>query len=344
MHYTLTSDAEFTGGSVILADGTTYPFTGTHPKYKEIVSHLVAGDLNEDQILDLVNPFESVFRNLTALSERVSRKGTFLYFDGDKLDNSLAKTILRIIDEDGFANPAQWGAYVKFLDLLMQNPSQDSRDHFYKYIEAHGLTITPDGHAILYKGVRLNQDKTGKGRYTSTQQGFGLVTTPDGKTVEYKHDLLPNDVGYVVSIPRSLVDTNRGRHCSTGLHAGTMDYVIGTMKTPVILTVSVNPRDVVSVPSDHGDAKVRVSRYTVLEVNEAQKKYESVVATPGAKPVKATPVVKATDGSRVDEYKKLIPQLLKAGTSLRKFKSKNVTAKRRGEFVQAAKELGYDIG
>jgi hypothetical protein len=54
---------------------------------------------------------------------------------------------------------------------------------------------------------------------------------------------------------------------------GSFDHAAGYGNT--LLEVKVNPRDVVSVPSDTGGAKMRVCRYTVVQ--EITGKYEEAV-------------------------------------------------------------------
>lgn len=358
--FNIRSDAEFKGGSVIFDDGNTYPFSADHPNYKAIVKALMGGEENEDVLFKLVAPFDAIFKNLTSLSDRVSRKGMVLYFDGDPINSAIAQRIIKSVDEEGYEGGKVWPSYVNFLERLMTNPSPESRDHFYKYVESHDLTITPEGLVILYKGVRAT-DKPGQ--YTSTVAGPGVVQFPDGHIEEFEKEYLPNGVGYVVSIPRSMVDDNRRVDCSTGLHAGTYDYATGVMRTGHLLTVLVDPRDVVSVPADHGNAKVRVSRYTVLEVNTKDKAYKAGVHTPTAKvpakpkaaPVKSVKVTKpsatakinvkaaGTTDAKVAEFEKAIKALVKADRkiNLSRYKNKRITAGQRANFKKAAENLGY---
>ena len=71
---------------------------------------------------------------------------------------------------------------------------------------------------------------------------------------------IPNPPGAVVEMPRTQVNGDRHNGCSTGLHVGTWDYA--STFGPKTLIVSVNPRDVVSVPKDCGYQKLRTCRYT----------------------------------------------------------------------------------
>jgi hypothetical protein len=146
---------------------------------------------------------------------------------------------------------------VNFLEKAKQNPSQKSVDDLYRWIKNGDLVIDPDGDIIAYKGV--GKDKNGNSQSIHTGSAF-----VDG--VEF-HGHIPNRPGTVVSMPRSEVDPNEMVGCSTGLHAGTHDYALkylGWQRESRMILVKINPRDVVSVPTDEQDKKMRVSRYTVL--------------------------------------------------------------------------------
>lgn len=334
IQYTISNGAEFSGASVIFPDGNTYPVSSDHPKYTEIVAALLAGAQDETAIFKLVAPFDSIFLGLTALSDRVSRKGMKLFFDGTVLGNAIAKTIIETIDSEGYEKGTLWKSYVAFLERLMTNPSVESRDHFYNYVESHGLTITPDGLVVLYKGVN---DSGTKGVYLSSHAGPGIVKDSKGKITEYESAKLPNAVGYEVSIPRDKVDTNRNAHCSVGLHAGTFEYAKSF--APVLLTVLVDPRDVVSVPADYNNAKVRVSRYTVTGVNEETEAYKLGVVK--VEDIATEEVELSDEEIKIERFKEQIAEVLKAGDSLRKFRNKRVTSKNRPLFDTVVASLGH---
>jgi hypothetical protein len=340
-NFTITSNDEFTGATVIFDDGTVQTIAGDNQNYKKVIEGLLAGDLTDDELLQLISPFELVYRTLTKLSERVSRKGMKLRFDGDVIDNALTKHIIAIMDGGGSEN--EWSAYVRFMEKLYTNPSKQSQEHLFHFIEKNGLLLTPDGDAVFYKGTQ----RDGK----STRAGYGIVNG-----VEFENDYLQNEVGTVVEIPRSMVDDNRGVACSVGLHVGDFSYASG-FGSGKLFTVIVNPRDVVSVPSDNQDRKVRVARYVVVEENTARVKYDGTIKvfTPAEPEVKAeelpkvevttTPVTAkaatstAGAGSRVEEYKTLIRNG-GAGKNLRRYRNKRVTSGRRQEFDEAVRQLG----
>jgi hypothetical protein len=65
-------------------------------------------------------------------------------------------------------------------------------------------------------------------------------------------------------MPRSDVQHDPARSCHTGLHVGTYEYA-HSYADAALLTVLVNPRDVVSVPTACGATKMRVCRYVVSD-------------------------------------------------------------------------------
>jgi hypothetical protein len=76
-------------------------------------------------------------------------------------------------------------------------------------------------------------------------------------------------------VPRSQVDGNRENGCGKGLHVGAIDYAksYGGINLDEdgdndggnqLMICKVNPRDVVSVPTDHKFQKLRTCRYEVV--------------------------------------------------------------------------------
>ena len=71
---------------------------------------------------------------------------------------------------------------------------------------------------------------------------------------------------------RGQVDADRERTCSFGLHVAAFSYA-SNFTGGILLEVEVNPRDVVAVPPDYNQQKMRVCRYRVLRraENEIQE-------------------------------------------------------------------------
>lgn len=251
--FRMTEDVKGKTLSIFYADGGSETIPETHVSFDAIFNKLVSGTATDDKIRELTNVLETVARKMSALSERVSVDGTNVYFDGDPLAGELTEVIKSLFAE-GSANLKP---LVNFLEKAKQNPSQKSVDDLYRWIKNGDLVIDPDGDIIAYKGVGKDKD----GNSQSLHKGTAFV---DG--VEF-HGHIPNRPGTVVSMPRSEVDPNEMVGCSTGLHAGTHDYAVKYLRwqnANRMILVKINPRDVVSVPTDEADKKMRVSRYTVL--------------------------------------------------------------------------------
>ena len=65
---------------------------------------------------------------------------------------------------------------------------------------------------------------------------------------------------------RSQVTQDRSAACAAGLHVGNLTYIndYWSRNSDVLLAVEVDPRNLVSVPSDAGGGKIRVCEYKVL--------------------------------------------------------------------------------
>jgi hypothetical protein len=221
-----------------------------HPAFEQIVDGLTSttAALTDDVVADLFDASVAVAEAFESVTERVSIANGEVYFDGDPADDSVANQIVRVLAEGGDAR-----SLALFMEKVAANPSDRSREQLFDWLRARDFTITPDGNIIAYKGVNAD--------LTSIHQGKAVV---NGQAVDGP---VPNSIGAVVEFPRSEVDDNPAAACSRGLHVGTFDYAEGFGRGTVLTTI-VNPRDVVSVPSDSGTQKVRVCRYTVLAKTE----------------------------------------------------------------------------
>ena len=240
--------------TVIFGDGNTHNIADSHPSFREISVELATADEGyEDRVRELIDPSSAITRRFKNLTERVTTDGHHVYFDGDPIRNALSEALIRIIrfengEESSNVRDVTSTAFVRFLEKLYANPNVGSRNSLDEFISRYGLTIQPDGNFVAYKGVD-NELK-------SIHHGPGVVNG-----VELSGGL-PNDPGNRVSIPRSQVEANTAYGCAFGLHAGTLAYA--SQWGPRVVAVSINPRNVVSVPDDCTFQKIRVCEYDVL--------------------------------------------------------------------------------
>lgn len=212
----------------VYVDGQQYIVPTGTPQYDLVVKAIDAGDVQG--VKDAVEVRQAVVK----LSQgKIELDGTTLKYDGRPLHGSLVNRILTVVKEAGNAAPL-----LLFLDNLMQNPSNRAVNELYGFMEACDLPITVDGHFLAYKRVRSD--------YTSVHDG-----------------VTKNNIGLVVSMPRNSVNDNKDETCSTGLHFCSESYLQHFGGDRVVV-LKINPRDVVSIPTDYNNAKGRACSYEVI--------------------------------------------------------------------------------
>lgn len=240
MQYTILKDGNTSALTVLHAGEHYFATSETHPNYNELVAKVVADDLS---VLNDFSVEKTVAERFESLSERVSISGGTVYFDGDPVDDSLTEQIIRFYKE-GVEN---WEPLVNFFEKVQQNPSAHSREQLFRWLAKHKFTLTHDGDIVGYKGVQSD--------LTSVHAGPAIV---DGVAM---NGHIPNNPGSEIKMARNSVQFDPSVGCATGLHVANWDYASSWSEKT--LEVYVNPRDVVSVPTDSDDAKVRVCRYVV---------------------------------------------------------------------------------
>lgn len=255
MHYSLVGNAD-SETLVVFLDGQLLPIPSTHVRYGSIKDYLQQGGDDPTRIRDLLDVKTAVANTLTRLSDRVAFDGERITFDGDPLDTVLSRHLVRLLREDR----SDVRPIVAFMEKLAANPSPLSRKLLWTWLNVKDFTLTPQGDIIGYKAVKNTPDNQ------SITAGRNQVTV--NNRVHIGH--VPNPLGALVTIARSEVNPDRDHGCAAGLHVGTWDYArMFAAGHGKILTVCVNPRDVVAVPRDCGYQKMRVCAYTVLAVTQA---------------------------------------------------------------------------
>lgn len=235
---------------------TSVSFTGINGG-----NHVIStGHPNNDRIRDLMRETQAAFRGgnaaegsrlwqeLTDLADipafiekstsgRVTVKDGDVYFDDEVLHNAITRRILWTIEQKYDPEP-----YMLFLDNLMDNPSKRAVEELFGFMEACNMGITEDGHLIAYKRVRPNYN-------------------------DIHSNSISNAVGQKPSMRRNRVDDNKDRTCSQGLHFCSFSYLphfSSGGNGEHVMILKLNPRDVVSIPSDYNDAKGRACLYEVI--------------------------------------------------------------------------------
>jgi len=235
----------------VVLDGEMYVANSDNPNWHKIVQKVISGDA--DGLADLFSPAKTVEKNFEAITDRVAVQGGTILFDGDPVDNALSKQIVRFLDE----GVEDWKPLVAFMEKVQQNPEQHSREQLYEWLSRHDFSIDDEGNIVAYKSVYRTDDG-----YKSVSRGTAYVNG-----IQHVGQI-PQKVGDVVTMPRSEVAFDPAQACSAGLHVGNYRYVTEYFKHDALLHVRVNPRDVVSVPTDSNWEKVRVCRYEIIGEGE----------------------------------------------------------------------------
>lgn len=248
-----------TGLTVVTDDGDVLMVSATDVTYPAAKTYLVDERGQDADVLRkiLTEDKETIQKITDAAVKTVDGKDgdDYRLAHGDPVADTMFEHAIRAMNAD--QNPA---AIVKFLERLERNPSAESRSQLFAWIKAEGLTITADGLIVGYKGVSNDYYSISSGREPVT------VTTADGKS-EVITGHIPYPIGATVTIPRELVDANRDAACSVGLHVGTFGYAKGFGYHTLL--VLVDPADVVSVPRDCNDQKIRVTKLVVARDYDA---------------------------------------------------------------------------
>jgi hypothetical protein len=225
----------------------------SHPNFDLILEAVRYADAHDSYVAkDIAGLFDiaaTVAQKFQRLSERVTTANGKLYLDGVEIANALTSQVLRFLEE----GVEDWKPLIAFFENVQANPNPHSREQLYNWLDQRAFTITRDGLIVGYKGVR----KAGDG-FESIHSGKAIVNG------EVKTGNIPNNYGDVIEMPRDEVQWDPSIGCHTGLHVGTYEYA-RSFGNGQLLEVHVNPRDVVSVPTDCDWAKVRCCRYTVIK-------------------------------------------------------------------------------
>ena len=218
--------------SVVL-DGKPHVIPSSTGIFEQVMEAISNRDA--DALETLLNPKQTIS---VATEGRISYDGRNLRFNGEVIHNSISDRLNFL-----WSRGLDYAPLLKFLDNLMDNPSYRAVKETYGFLEACNLPITDDGHFLAYKMIR--------GDYTDIYTGR-----------------MDNSVGTVVEVARNMVDEDSNRTCSYGLHCCSREYLYsgyGRCYDERIVVVKINPRDVVAVPSDYNNSKMRVCRYKVVD-------------------------------------------------------------------------------
>lgn len=247
VQFTLVKNEDGESNIAVFVDGDLQVASQSHPNFDAIVAGALAGD---ESIIDLFDVAQTISNRFTSLSDRVSVKDGAVFLDGVEMHNSLTKKVLAFLEQ----GVDDWLPLVNFFENVQNNPNEHSREMLYDWLDQEDFAIDDEGFILGYKGVAKAAED---GVYKSISSGKAIV---NGEVITGQ---IPQSVGDTVEMPRNEVQHDPAQGCHTGLHVGTFDYASGFGRG-ALLIVRVNPRDVVSVPTDCNWAKMRCCRYQVV--------------------------------------------------------------------------------
>lgn len=220
-------------------DGQTHQFSRTE---NTALADKIIMALKEKRNDDIPNLISAEKKLMEASNGAFTLRDGQVFINGKPAHNVVGAKIKQFHDEGLPYEPL-----VKFAENLDKNPSFRAVNELYTFLEKNNHPITENGNFIAYKKV-----------------GNDFLDL-HSKTID-------NSVGKTVEMPRNQVNENQFETCSYGLHVANWHYAANCYGSPddTMLEVEVNPADVVSVPVDYENAKMRVCKYVVLSVVEQE--------------------------------------------------------------------------
>lgn len=173
------------------------------------------------------------------LTDKVKIEHGVVLFEGRPMTNYLCERLIEIARE---GLPVL--AMARFLERLKRNPSRKVVERLYAFLEKGGFHLTEDGHFLAYKAVRPD---------------YGSIhATPSGEHID-------NSIGQRPFMERNEVNEDDRQTCSDGLHVCSFSYLPSfSHANGHVMVCKVDPENVVSIPVDYNDAKMRVCLYEVI--------------------------------------------------------------------------------
>lgn len=149
------------------------------------------------------------------------------------------KLVTRVMEALNDRNSSRLENLMAFSDRLIDNPSYEAIERLYDFIEHADIEINEDGMLICFKKV--------KGDFTDVRTGT-----------------FDNSPGSLVQEPRNEVNPDNKITCAKGLHVCAKHY-LSHYPGDRVIRCKVNPADVVAIPYDYNNSKMRTCGYYVLD-------------------------------------------------------------------------------
>ena len=210
-------------------DDETIVINNEHEQFSNIAELLTNRKFGE--VYKLIDT-RAIIRNFVGDSMEI--KNSTILYKGEVLHDAIVQKIV----DTSLMNGTSIQPILKFIAKIKKNDNLRSQQELYGFLSSGKIPINERGNIITYK--RINAD------WTDCHSGK-----------------IDNSVGNVVMMPRKNVNSNSKQTCSVGLHVCSYSY-LNSFSGSKLIACEVNPKDVISIPNDYNNAKMRCCKYKVL--------------------------------------------------------------------------------
>lgn len=229
MNYILTP-----GGIHLILNSMPVALAKSDPHFAAVID-AIQKKATDQQIEDILEAEKRKMEKAVSVVPGIELKGGQLYFLDEPIAGILGQRMLQMLEEGFDLTPM-----AAFLTNLENNPSRRVVEHLYAFIDYGKNPITDDGHFLTYKAIRSDWKDIHSGNFD-------------------------NSIGQVLSMRRNKVDENQNNTCSHGFHVCSFDYLPHFANAAGhVVVCKVNPADVVAIPADYSNTKMRVCKYEVI--------------------------------------------------------------------------------
>jgi hypothetical protein len=222
------------------------------PAYDEVMQ-LIKAKADPDTIIKACDLGERVKLKCHTSGLFSTDENNVVWVGNEKCPKVLSDRIVDFVEQGLPFEPL-----IKFWKNCVANPDSRARTDLFAFLQHNGHPITEDGCFIAYRKV-----------------------TTDFK--DHRTKSMDNRIGQTVRMERSQCDSNPNQTCSAGLHVAAIDYAWGFASGPTVC-VKVNPKDVVAIPTDYNNQKMRCCEFTVLSVHESEKPIQAPLVDNSVQP------------------------------------------------------------
>lgn len=228
MKYNVTSD-----NATVFINGQKHVLTKDNMHFNAVKAHLLGGSPDEETLVSLLDS-EQLIKQWS--DGRYTVKDGVVHDAEGPLPDALSKRVMSLVKEGQPVEPV-----LRFWLRLKANPSYRSVEQLWGFMQHTGIPLTDSGYLLTYKSVRADLRDHHSGTYE-------------------------NNPGKVLSMPRNKISDDPKEACHFGFHVGALAYVDSTYSDRDSRKVicRVDPADVVCVPYDASQQKIRVCKYEVV--------------------------------------------------------------------------------